>query len=155
MSDHLFDRTVCACERCRACCKRQPGAFADGEVERLVDYISKTQKLSPEIAFQRVKAQIWASQGSLVSDGTRTFRIGSITPRWDRRKKRCVFLTDDDRCSIHPVAPFGCSHFDVHMDDATAQPRSAWLAKSHLNPAYQQLRNSLPLATHYKPTIYK
>ena len=149
-----FTRTVCACDRCRACCKRQPGAFAHGEIERLIEWAMKTQELSREDAFQWVKAQIWASPGALVKDlaTQRTYRIGSITPRF--RRGRCTFLDANERCTIHAVAPFGCAMFDTHMDHATAHPRSIALAESHQHPDYQRLRNELPMASHYKPNSY-
>ena len=149
-----FTRTTCACDRCRACCKRQPGAFAHGEIERLVEHIAEKQKCGRELAFQFVKAQVWASPGALVKDTStgRTHRIGSITPRFKRG--RCVFLDENERCTIHAVAPFGCAMFDTHMDNATAHPRSVHLALSHTNPDYQRLRNELPMASHYKPNSY-
>jgi Fe-S-cluster containining protein len=79
-------------------------------------------------------------------------RIGSITPRM--RHSRCVFLDKNDRCSIHPVAPFGCSHFDTHMPHSVAHPRSVWLALSTEDPAYKLLRKALPYAASYKPQSY-
>jgi Fe-S-cluster containining protein len=149
-----FTRTTCACDRCRACCKRQPGAFAHGEVERLVEHVMEKQNCDREIAFQTVKAQIWASPGALVKDLStgQTQRIGSITPRY--RHGRCVFLDENERCTIHAVAPFGCAMFDTHMDSLTAHPRSVHLALSHKHPDYQRLRASLPMASHYKPNRY-
>lgn len=39
---------------------------------------------------------------------------------------RCVFLTEDDRCGIHPVAPFGCRTFNVcESPDTDTDHRSA------------------------------
>jgi len=152
MDDHHFERTVCACSRCVQCCKRQPGAFAAGEVERLVEHVSKTEGLNAEEALMSVKARIWASPGSLVIWHGKMVRIGSITPRY--KHGRCVFLDANDRCSIHSVAPFGCAMFDTHMPDAMAHPRSIYLATSHTKPEYQQLRATLPMATHYKPMSY-
>jgi len=152
MSEHTFERTVCACSRCVQCCKRQPGAFAAGEVERLVDHVQKTQGLSAEDALMSVKAQIWASPGALVIWNGKIVRIGSITPRF--RRGRCVFLDANDRCSIHAVAPFGCAMFDTHMSREEGDKRSVHLARSHMKPEYQQLRATLPYAQHYKPNAY-
>lgn len=154
MSDHGFTRTVCACQQCTACCKRQPGSLAHGDFDRIVDWWAEKQKCDREVAFQQIKAQLWASPGALVLDTSDmvTRRIGTITPRM--RKGRCVFLNKDDRCTIHEVAPFGCSHFDTHMSKSTAHPRSLWLVHTQQNEEYQNLRASLPYATSYKPSRY-
>ena len=147
MSDHNFNRTTCACDQCKACCKRQPGPLAPGDYERIKEHLHATDT--------EMASKLWASPGSVVKDlrTNETRRIGTITPRWHRGK--CVFLTDDDKCSIHAVAPFGCSHFDTHMSAETAMPRSVWLAQACDNPDYQKLRDSLPYATHYKPSRYR
>lgn len=160
MSEHDFNRTVCACAGCTACCKRQPGSLAHGDFERIAAHLAKTQGWEPEVAFEQAKKQFWASPGALVAsvetvNGIEThevFRIGTITPRM--RKGRCVFLGKDDRCTIHSVAPFGCSHFDTHMSKQTAHPRSLWLVRSQQTEEYQNLRASLPYATSYKPSHY-
>jgi len=153
MQEHQFNRTKCACENCRACCKRQPGPLAPGDFERIVEHFIKTHKLEREVAFQHVKRQLCASPGALVmqEDGI-IRRIGSITPK--RVRGRCVFLDEQERCTIHEVAPFGCAFFDTHMGHRAAHPRSVWLAHSQCEPDYQKLRASLPYAQSYKPTAY-
>jgi len=105
------------------------------------------------ISIDKLKSKLWASPGSLVKHfpSQRVERIGTITPRWNRHTKACVFLTDDDKCSIHPVAPFGCAYYDTHMDWLSTQIRSQWCVNEHQDPAYQALRDTLPYATHYKP----
>lgn len=143
-----FERTVCACKACVDCCKRQPGPLAPGDFERIAAFLGE----SPEVAAQH----FWASPGALVRDGSsgKVTRIGSVTPRYDRRKKRCVFLNDDDRCMIHPVSPAGCALVDTHQSPSEAHERCLWLALRQQGSAeYQQLRRSLPYATHHKPTL--
>ena len=151
-SEPPFERTVCACENCRACCKRQPGSLVPGDLERIALYTSKTQGLPYEVAFEQVKKQLWASPGALVLNTAtgRVERVGTITPRY--RKGRCVFLDENERCTIHAVAPAGCAYFDTHMPRGQAQMRSAWLVTQQQHPDYQKLRDSLPYATHYKPS---
>jgi Fe-S-cluster containining protein len=100
------------------------------------------------------KKYFWASPGSLVKHLAtgKIERVGTITPK--RVKGRCVFLTEDDRCSIHAVAPFGCAYFDTHMSMEQAHPRSLWLVDSTKREDYQALRDQLPYATSYKPSQY-
>jgi Fe-S-cluster containining protein len=146
-----FDRTTCACESCTACCKRQPGPLAHGDFERIAAFLGETH--------EQAKEHFWASPGALVQVGNRagtehqTIRVGTITPRF--RKGRCVFLDENDRCKIHPVSPFGCSHFDTHMSNERALPRSLWLVRSQTDPEYQKLRDELPYATSYRPAPYQ
>ena len=141
-----FNRTVCACERCTDCCKRQPGPLIEGDYERIRAHL--------QVSDEEMRKLFWASPGALVKNtvtGT-VSRVGSITPRY--RKGRCVFLDEHDRCKIHAVAPFGCAYFDTHMSQAASQDRSRFAVHSQESAEYQALRNKLPLATHYKPSSY-
>jgi Fe-S-cluster containining protein len=146
VTDPPFNRTKCACENCIRCCKRQPGSLAAGDFERIRLYL--------QLTIEQAKKWFWASPGALAVDTStgRTHRIGTITPRM--RHGRCVFLDEHNRCTIHPVAPFGCAYFDTHMTGAAAHPRSVWLARTQLDDDYQKLRDELPMATSYKPTSY-
>jgi Uncharacterised protein family (UPF0153). len=142
-----FVRTECSCSECVKCCKRQPGPLAPGDFERIQKHLGASD--------EEMREKFWASPGCMVKDAFGvTARIGTITPRYDRRKKRCVFLDDNDRCTIHSVAPFGCAYFDTHQSSVTAMPRSVWLARQQMDPDYQRLRDSLPYATHHKPVKY-
>ena len=147
MNESPFSRTKCACPSCSACCKRQPGSLAPGDFERIAAHLGETE--------EQAKAHFWASPGALVknSETGETVRVGTVTPRF--RHGRCVFLDEKDRCKIHEVAPFGCSHFDTHMSAAHGQARSLYLVQQQMQDEnYQKLRNALPYATHYKPNRY-
>ena len=132
-----FSRTTCACHRCVQCCKDQPGPLAPGDFERIAARLGET----PEQA----AAHFCASPGALTVDWMgKVERVGTITPK--RRKGRCVFLGEDDRCRIHAVSPAGCALFDVHMDAFEADPRSNWLVtQQKYDKQYQALRATLPL----------
>lgn len=70
-------------------------------------------------------------------------RIPTIAPR-STDDGRCVFLTADERCSVHPVAPFGCSFFDAHMPGPEGDRRSQWgLVQIERSEAYAALRREL------------
>lgn len=145
----MFERTVCACHQCKQNCKEQPGYLIPGDMERIAEHLNQPM--------DQVRKMFWASPGAVVMDTVtrRMFRIGTITPRFDRRKRACVFLTEENQCSIHAVAPFGCSHFDTHMKAPEALKRSAWgmdLVQS--TPDYTKLRASLPFAEHWRPKGY-
>jgi Fe-S-cluster containining protein len=140
-----YPRTTCACPACVACCKRQPGSLAPGDLERIAAHLGET--------VEDVRQHFWASPGALVMD-TRTgrqFHIGTITPRLVR--SRCVFLDEHDRCRVHPVAPAGCAKFDTHMGREEGATRGAALAREQQDPAYQQQRAKLPFATSWSPRL--
>jgi hypothetical protein len=64
-----------------------------------------------------------ASPGAIVAKAGRAFRIPTLVPA-RRSNRACIFLTDDNRCSIHAVSPCGCAFFDSHMSKAQADRRS-------------------------------
>lgn len=132
-----MNRTICACDECKACCKRQPGPLAPGDFERIAKYLGQT----PEEAKMLFKA----SDGCVVQlrKTGELLRIGTITPK-QKPNGRCVFLDQNDHCLIHPVAPFGCAYFDVHMAKPEADRRSVFLAgQQATSRQYQELRKSI------------
>lgn len=145
----LLKRTECACQDCQQCCRVQPGHLLPGQMEQIAEYLGQS--------IAEVKPLFWASGGALVmnSQTGRQFRIGTITPRYDRRRKACVFLTDEGRCRIHAVAPFGCAYFDTHQTADYGRQLSTWgLERIQESPDYKALRDTLPFADHYKPKGY-
>jgi Fe-S-cluster containining protein len=139
-----FKRTVCACETCVSCCKSQPGYMIPGDAEKIAAHLGEP-----------VEQYLWASPGAKVMNTvTRAITpIGTITPRMQDGK--CVFLAEDGKCRVHPVAPFGCAFFDTHMGPVEGNMRSMWGLRQIVdNPEYQKLRANLPSATSYKPRTY-
>lgn len=144
MSELPFKRTVCACDKCKACCTRQPGFLIPSDVKRIEAFLGVP-----------VEPLLWASRGALVKDTqtNRAFAVPTITPRMKRG--RCVFLDAKGKCSIHAVAPYGCAFFDTHMLGSLAQPRSMWgLKQVSESEEYTALRRRLPIADRYKPNKY-
>lgn len=117
MSAPPFERTTCACQRCVACCAR-PAHLAPGDAERIAEYLGAP--------LDDVVGLLKPGRGALVGDSLtrRAIRVLTIVPR--TRGGRCVFLDDDDRCRVHPVAPFGCAYFDLHMGAREGESRSLW-----------------------------
>jgi len=141
--------TECSCAECVKCCKDQPGALGPGDFERIRAYL-------PHLTNAEFVEKFRSSDGALVHDSetNRTFRVRTIVPLYDRRKKRCVFLGDDDRCTIHSVKPIGCGLFDTHMDHGTAIARTLWVVKEQQDESYQELRRTLKVTDHYKPRAF-
>jgi Fe-S-cluster containining protein len=115
-----FPRTVCACDECRKPCEHMPGMLAPGDLGRIAQHLQEL----PDDILRLFRASPGAKVGRLVDGRIQTFRIPAIVPAQDNTGA-CVFLQPDGLCSIHPVAPFGCSHFDWHMDRTEGDQRSA------------------------------
>lgn len=131
-----FARSICACDADRAFCKRQPAHLIPSDIDRIA---ARLPDVNPA-------EYLCASKGAVIMDVVTTtlIRIPTITPASDDTG-RCVFLTADERCAIHDVAPFGCAYFSVHENHEDGTRRSLWGLKEIMRaPAYQQLRDTLP-----------
>jgi hypothetical protein len=74
---------------------------------------------------------LFASPGATVGsveevNGKKTLRVFQIPTLVPARKPdgSCVNLTEDGKCSIHTVSPFGCAFIDSHMTAEQASSRS-------------------------------
>lgn len=95
-----FRRTVCSCAACRACCTTQPGHLVPGQLAEIARYLGVTAAEAERF--------FWASEGgvALCADGVQR-RIRTITPRFDTRAGRCVFLTGEGACQSTRSRPSG------------------------------------------------
>lgn len=105
-----FKRTICACNVCKQNCKTIPGYTLFEDIVDIYYYIT------PLINFiDWCKLFFLASPGAIVGikegEELKMFRIPTIVPKRNN-KGYCIFLKEDEMCSIHPVSPFGCKYFD-------------------------------------------
>lgn len=130
-----FERTVCACDACSKHCTTRPGVLAPGDFEQIAGNL--------RVPFNFAMHYFRASPGAMVMLGGKAcVQIPTITPRLDP-EKGCVFLKDG-KCDIHAVAPYGCSHFDDHMDAVEGDFRSLAVHKDiATNEKYQMLRECI------------
>ena len=136
-----FERTECACLECIAFCHTMPSFLIPGDLFSIIDVLMTSGRITTR---QGIFKFLRASKGAIVGDSAteRRYRIETITPKLENNK--CVFLTDDDRCSIHTVAPYGCRMFTAHMNPIEGARRSMWgLKQISITPAYEQLRQKL------------
>jgi len=119
-----------------------PSYLCPGDIFAIADHLIQKGIITTR---QEVFGFLRASKGAIVGDSAtgKLFRVGTITPKVDTRG-RCIFLTSEDRCEIHSVAPFGCAFFSAHMDKLEGDKRSMWgLIQISRTPAYEQLRQKL------------
>lgn len=111
------EREGCACDMCKVACQTKPGFLAPGDLQNIAEYL----EVPDDDYVDFLRDHFDASEGALVANpatGT-AFRIPSIVPS-QLPGGCCVFLTEDNKCSIHPAAPFGCREFSVC--DTTTPP---------------------------------
>jgi hypothetical protein len=108
---------VCACAECVRYCRHLPGYLVPSDLERI-----HLQVASSEDLLDWARKHLLASPGAKVLHRGRVFRIPTLVPA-RRTDGICTFLTAEERCAIHAVAPFGCAFFDAHQADAEADQR--------------------------------
>ena len=104
----------CACKHCVAACKRQPGWFAPGEVEKAAAL------LGMDLAMFKARfiiREFWT--GDSTTNGKTVYCYAPRKTGVDKRRKTasygaaftpapCVFLTPENRCRIHAAKPEEC-----------------------------------------------
>lgn len=138
-----FLRTICACPQCSRFCKRMPGCLAPGDAEAIAEHLGTN--------IEAVAENLAASPGALVERNGVRFRIGTIVPA-RKSDGSCVWLDDDGRCTIHPVAPFGCAYFDEHQTPREGNRRSSVMLQAIMqDESYRALRTKLEAAGRVAP----
>lgn len=103
---HNFSRNICDCKICKENCKIIPGYLAPDDCVAIYGY------LNPAVSFVKfTKLFFLASPGAIIMKGGELYRIPTIVPARNKTTDHCIFFTNDEKCSIHPVAPFGCRYF--------------------------------------------
>ncbi|MCI0487516.1 MAG: YkgJ family cysteine cluster protein [Blastocatellia bacterium] len=97
-------RTVCDCRACIANCRFMAGSLIPADLHRISEYLNEPELT--RFAFDN----LLASPGAIIFTRGRLIRIRTLVPA-RRVDGACRFLTAGDRCSIHAVSPFSCSHF--------------------------------------------
>jgi Fe-S-cluster containining protein len=97
----------------------------------------------PEAIGEFVLDHFCASDGGTIVENRNGLlvhrRVPSVVPQ-QTADGSCVFLRANGECAIHPVSPYGCSHFDTHMSQEQAEPRSRdMLLACEASPGYNAL----------------
>ncbi len=110
-----IERSVCDCDGCKCGCKAQPGFLAPGDLEAIASHLGHEPYDSDFLT-----ESFSASEGSTVIEKGQLKQIHTIVPK-QQDNGRCVFLDSSDRCTIHPVSPFGCRNFKICDDKESPQ----------------------------------
>jgi hypothetical protein len=113
-----FTRSVCACPDCVRPCRHIPGYLIPADLDRIRQHLLPDQTLR-----SWARRYLLPSPGALVVQRSGHFRIPTLVPA-RRSDGACCFLTEEDRCRIHDIAPFGCAFFDCHQPVDVSDRRS-------------------------------
>lgn len=118
----LNDTIECSCEDCVAACHRKPGWFLPEEIKPTAELLGLTEQ---EFFNKHLSVDYYSNPNSfsfVLSPATTNSVPGEEFPF--NPNGRCVFLTEDNKCSIHNAKPYECKAFDHRKLDIEG-------AKSH------------------------
>lgn len=101
-----FPRSKCECRECQVNCRYMPGFLIPADLDRMIP--------AGADPFEWAESNLLASPGALVSADGKLFRIPTLVPAV-KEDGSCTHLQGGKRngkCTIHQIAPFGCSFFD-------------------------------------------
>lgn len=133
-----FEPSSCRCDSCRQTCRVKPGFCAPGDVERIAGHVGV------EDVRQFAVDNFDACDGLTIPFGNEKFVVPVIVPK-QREDGRCVFLTADERCSVHPVKPFGCSRCNA-CEGGNAAANNAIMEAIALDDEYLYRWNEIAFA---------
>lgn len=128
--------TECTCPECIECCKHRPGWFKPGEAEKAAAYLGLSL---PDFFKKYLVVDFW-----LRMEGDINLLIPKQVEQEGGRKLSysdafhladCIFLSKDNRCTIHAVKPseckmaMGCS--DPKVDNWHEEVAMAWDKPKH------------------------
>ena len=134
-----FERTTCACNECKLACRHMPGALIPGDAEAIAGH------LGVQATDEWIEQHFRASDGAKVVLQGNFLAVPSMVPA-QKADGSCTFLDDDGRCTVHPVAPFGCAYLDMHMGQSEADERSQATIRAQLEDLAKQGDHSKHIA---------
>lgn len=127
-----IERTSCACAACSRFCEIMPGYLIPADLDRIIPKWELNDPDPTHDPLTWAESNLLASPGALVSKGFELFRIHTLVPT-RQESGVCIHFTAERRCTIYPVAPFGCAFFGC--DQYTAM--KMWANHSALEDVYR------------------
>lgn len=121
-------RSVCACSNCVLNCRFIPGFLIPSDLEGIARATGGGNGDLTGWAMEH----LLASPGAVVERHGVLFRIPTLVPN-RRLDGGCHWLTADNHCAIHAVAPYACAFFDAHMpyEEVDRRSRQGLIAICH------------------------
>lgn len=128
----------CTCDECKSACNHIPGWFKPSEIFKVAEYLGLTvQELFDK--YLGINYYLATDRNQLEKDvfvltpATTKMEGGDMFP-WVG-KGTCVFLDENELCSIHPVKPFECAQT---LGCAAPSPGSKADPRMDLLPLWEQ-----------------
>ena len=137
----------CACDECKALCRKTPGWFLPGEAERAAALLGMEMK---EFFRRHLVVDYWVGDGDpralaptkrfdpVLGAGHRYIAGDVVSFAYPFIPGTCVFLDEEEHCSIHAAKPhecrmaYGCRS-DPDMREAHKRVVRAWNRSEHQN----------------------
>ncbi len=125
-----FTRSSCDCAECKKNCVYIPGFLAVEDLRMLTEHLGYTDEKS----FAR--DHLLASPGAVVgNDDGKKWRVSTLVPRRGQNGA-CHWYTEDEKCAVHAVSPYGCAFFSHALSAEEGHERSK-VATLELNRMWQ------------------
>ncbi len=107
---------ACSCERCVSACRNDPGRLVPTDLKKIAAFLQITESQLRSDYLVRIMAVGHGRVSFLAPAKIRAGRFlvppGTIVPDYyETEKGRCIFLSPEGLCSIHPVKPFECAAY--------------------------------------------
>jgi Fe-S-cluster containining protein len=107
---------ACHCERCVSACLSDPGRLVPIDLKRIALFLHIGVNQLKNEYLVRIPAKGRDRVHFLAPVKTKAGRFlappGSSVPEYYTTEKgRCIFLSEENRCTIHPVKPFECAAY--------------------------------------------
>lgn len=130
--------TFCDCKVCVRNCEIMPGYLIPADLGRIIP-----KGVDP---FKWAEQNLLASPGALVAKDGEMFRIPTLVSAV-QPNGFCIHLTEDKKCAIHEIAPFGCRFFDCGSGSLVQVEESIALNHQGLVSVYEAGQDILTLYT--------
>ena len=108
---------ACACEKCVSACRSDPGRLIPTDLKKITAYLKISEKELRAAYLVRIPAagrnrRIHFLAPAKIKASRFLAAPGDIVPDYYAQEKgRCVFLSEEGLCTIHPVKPFECAAY--------------------------------------------
>jgi len=107
---------ACRCERCVSACRNDPGRLVPADLKKIAAFLKISENELQAEYLVRIPAmnngRIYFLAPAKIKAGHFLVPPGTIVPDYyETEKGRCVFLTPEGSCMIHPVKPFECAAY--------------------------------------------
>ncbi len=107
----------CTCVECQSACLHDPGRFLPGQTSRLAAFfqISQEELYKKYLILKHLKVRgrtIWVPAPAKLKSQRPVTKPGhKARDHHENESGRCIFLTEDGRCSIQDAKPYECGAY--------------------------------------------